>query len=58
MYIMQLPNHPKCIQDTYANSIRNDDRIHAGVITDSIAIRDNSAQYASLSYEEAFDIGA
>ena len=47
----------KIIQDTYDNGIRNDDhRIHASVITDCIAIRDNSAQYASLSYEEASDI--
>ena len=41
----------KDIQDTYDNIIRNDDRIH-----DCIAIRDHSAQYASLSYEEASDI--
>ena len=27
--------------------------IHVSVITDCIAIRDHSAQYASLSYEEA-----
>ena len=47
-YIMQLPNIFKTLM-----IIAFIMTIHVSVITDCIAMRDHSAQYASLSYEEA-----